>query len=479
MEGIKGISSKMGNKWLVLLAVAINGIMVILDMSIVNIAFPRLTRVFEIEPSVVLWITVAYSLVTAGLMPIFGRIGDIFGRKRVFILGYILFTIGLTLCSFSQSILQLILFRVVQAVGGAMAMALGMAIVTAVFPDEERGKALGIMSALFFVGPLIGPVLGGFLLDNFDWRSIFYLRVPIGIIGIIMAWVFLREQRVPNISSKLDLLGAGTLFGSLSCLILFFNLGGRSGFASPPVLLLAAGTVILLALFVVQVRRTEHPVVDLNLFKNRIFTGSNIALGIQSLALSANLLLMPFYLIDGIGYSTLESGLLLAIPPIIMAVIAPLSGWLSDKVGSRLFCTAGMILTCLSLFLFSRLGAEASIADIILSLVIFGMGAGLFMSPNANLIMGAAPKDRLGTASALMNTMRTIGMSCGMAIAGAIFASRQAFYAAQLAHDNLAPTVLEQLSLIGGYQDTQLIAAIICGIGIFATLVRAKKPPSQ
>lgn len=449
-----------------------------LDASIVNISFPRLTKVLETELSVVLWVTVVYLLVSTGLMLILGRIGDIFGRKKVYILGFILFTVGLILCSLSQSILQLILSRVVQGVGAAMTMALGTAIVTAAFPDQERGRALGILGAVLSAGILTGPVLGGFLLDTLDWRSIFYTRVPVGIIGLAMAWILLKEQRASNISLKLDLWGAATLFGSLSCLLLFFNLGGRWGFLSPPVLILAGSTVILLALFIVQERRTEPPVVDLNLFKNRLFAGGNISLGVMALTLSAQILLMPFYLIDGVGYSALETGLFLAAASVITLVLAPLSGWLSDKVGSRLLCTVGMTLLCLALFLFSGLGTESSGADILLRLVVFGIGLGMFISPNSSSIMGAVPKDRLGTASALMNTVRQIGMSSGTAIAGAIFTSRQFFHAAQLTRDNLSPLMLHKLSLVGGYQDTLLIAAIVCAIGIFTSLVRGKEQPN-
>jgi EmrB/QacA subfamily drug resistance transporter len=473
----KGISNKISYKWLALLTVAIGSFMGGLGSSLVNISFPRLTRIFEIEPSVVLWVNVVYFLVSTSFMPVIGRMGDLFGRKRLYILGFILFTVGLVLCSLSQSILQLILFRIVQGAGGAIIMGLSFAIVTEAFPGEERGKALGIMTAVMLAGPLTGPVLGGFLLDTLNWRSLFYTSVPIGIIGLVMGWTLLKEQKAFDISSELDLWGAATLSGSVACFLLFFNLGGRSGFASLPVLLLASGVVILLALFVLQEIRIAHPVVDLNLFRNWLFTSSNITLGFQSIALAIYIFIMPFYLIDGLSYSAMQTGFVYAVAPLTSVVIAPLSGWLSDKISSRLLCTVGMILMCLSFFLFSRLGAESSVADILPMFVVNGIGMGLFRSPNASQIMGAVPKDRLGTASALMNTIGQIGMSSGMIIAGVIFTSRQAFHAAQLASDNLDPLMLHKLSLVGGYQDTILMAAIACGIGILMLLISAKKPP--
>lgn len=471
MEKTKGITYK----WLALLTVSIGTFMATLDASIVNISFPRLTNVFETEPSVVLWVTVGYLLVSVSLMLTLGRIGDVLGRKRVYVLGFALFTVGLILCTLSQSILQLILSRIVQAMGAAMTVALSTAIVTAAFPNEERGKALGILGGVVSAGLLSGPVLGGFLLDILDWQSIFYTRVPVGIIGLVMAWILLKEQREPNTGLKFDLGGAATLFGSLSCLLLFFNLGGRLGFVSVPSLSLAASTVILLTLFVVLERRAAQPIVDLNLFRNRLFAGGNVSLGIMFVAIAANTFLMPFYLIDGLAHSASETGLLLAIVPLATLVIGPPSGWLSDKIGSRLLCTVGMALICVALFLLSGLGTESSDADILLRLIVLGAGIGMFSSPNNSSIMGSVPRDKLSTGSAMIATVRQIGMSIGIAIAGTIFTSRQALYAAQLAQDSLNPQMSQRLSLVGGYQDTLLVAAIVCGIGIFTSLARGKQ----
>lgn len=466
-------------KWLALITASVGFFMGTLDFSIVNISFPRLTKIFETDPTVVLWVTVVYLLVSTGLLLVFGRIGDMFGRKRIYILGFVIFTIGLTLCAVSQSILQLILARILQAVGAAMVVALSTAIVIASFPSHERGKALGIVSAVLSAGILIGPVLGGLLLDTLGWRSIFYIRVPVGIIGIIMAWAFLQEQKDLSISTKVDILGAATIFIGLSCLLAFFNLGVRLGYLSGPVIILLIGAIISLALFVVHERRTEQPLVDLNLFRNRLFAGGNISLAIMAFTLSSQMFLMPFYLIDGIGYSALEAGLLLAVTYLSALLIAPLSGRLSDRLGARLLSTVGMILFCISLFLFSRFGIESTITYILFSLVVFGIGLGVFMSPNSSSIMGAVPKDRLGTASAMMNTVRQVGLSSGMAIAGVIFASRQSFYAAQLANDNLDSLTLNKFSLIGSFQDTLFMAAIVCGIGILASLVRANQQSNR
>jgi len=474
MERTKGIPYK----WLALLTVSIGTFMGTLDASIVNISFPRLTEVFDTEPSVVLWVSVAYLLVGVSLMLTLGRIGDQLGRKRVYIAGFIVFTIGLTLCFLSQSIVQLILSRVVQAVGSAMTVALSTAIVTDVFPDRERGKALGILGGVVSAGLLSGPVLGGLLLDALDWRAIFYTRVPVGIIGIVMAWVLLKEQKDPTTVFKFDLAGAVTLFGGFSCLLLFFNLGGRWGLTSPAALALAGGTVILAALFILSERRAAQPIVDLKLFRNRLFTCSIISLIIMFVAISSNMFLMPFYLIQGLGYSASKAGLLFATISMTAIVVGPLSGWLSDKVGSRVLCTVGMALICFALFLNSRLSIESSEVDVLVRLVIQGIGAGMFSSPNNSSVMGSVPRDKLSTGSAMIGTVRQIGTSSGIAVAGAILTSRQAFHTNQLAGNNLAPSMLDRLSLVGGFQDTLLVGAIVCSIGILTSLVRGRQQPN-
>jgi EmrB/QacA subfamily drug resistance transporter len=471
MKKTKGIPYK----WLALLTVSIGTYTSTLDASIVNITLPRLTKVFETEPSVVLWVPVAFMLVSTGLMLTMGKIGDIFGRKRIYILGFASFTAGLIFCSLSQNIVQLVLARAVQGIGAAMLMALGAAIVTAVFPDRERGKALGIWASVVSAGLLTGPVLGGLLLDLLDWRAVFYIRIPVGIIGLVMARIFLKEQKESNPDFKFDIKGTVTLFGGLSCLILFFNLSGRLGFLSPLTIILGCIALISLVFFVLFEKKSTHPIVDFNLFRNRLFASGNITMGIMFFATSANIFLMPFYLIDVIGHSASEAGLITAVISLTALFIAPLSGWLSDRIGPIPLCTAGIALVCLALFLLRGLGIESNNSQIILRFLILGLGLGMFGSPNNSSIMGSIPRDKLSTGSAMIATIRQIGMSSGIAIFGTIFTSRQFYYSSQLINDNFDPLSLEKLSLISSFQDTAFIAAIICSIGIFTSITRGKK----
>jgi EmrB/QacA subfamily drug resistance transporter len=466
--------SERSYKWLALLTVSIGTFMATLDSSIVNISLPRLKEVFNTEASVVLWVTVAYLLVSVGLILTVGKLGDLFGRKRVFIIGLTVFTIGLALCWISQSIIQLILSRILQAVGASMTAALGNAIVTDVFPDQERGKALGILGAVVSAGLLSGPVLGGFLLDALDWRSIFYTRVPVGIIGVVMAVLLLKEQKESSPTLNFDWAGAGTLFGGLSCLLLFFNLGGNLGFTSAPALSLGASTVVLLILFVSAERRASQPILNLGLFGNRVFASGIVSMGIMFLAISANTFLAPFYLIEGIGRSAAQAGLLFAVTSSTTLIVGPISGWLSDKIGTRILCTTGMTLISLALFLLSRLGTDSSTTDILLRFAILGFGLGLFSSPNNSSIMGSVPRESLSTGSAMIATIRQVGMSSGMAIAGAIFTTRQLVHSARLAGEFPADTV-ETISLVNAFQDSLLVAAIICSIAIITSWVRSNR----
>jgi EmrB/QacA subfamily drug resistance transporter len=475
---------KISYKWLALITVSIGTYMSTLDASIVNISFPRLTTVFDTEPSIVLWVSVAYLLVSVSLVFAFGKLGDFWGRKKIYTLGFAIFTIGLILCTFSQSIMQLILARVVQAIGASMTVALGTAIITAVFPPQERGKAIGISGATVSAGLLSGPVIGGFLVDLFDWQAIFYVTIPVALIGMVMAIVCLKEQKVAEGKFNFDWRGAVTLSLGLACLLLFFNLGGKQSFSEIEVVAFGIMSLVLIVAFVIIERKTTNPVLDLKLFRNRLFAAGNISLLIMFVALSANTLLMPFYLIEGLEYTASQSGLLFASVSITALVIGPLSGWLSDKIGYRLLCTVGIALMSGGLFWISRLGEDATLTDIVPRLAIMGIGSGLFSSPNNSSIMGSVPWEKLSTGSAMIATVRQVGMSSGIAIAGAIFTSREAAHIVRLTAMSDPVTLdINRTAMIYSYQDTMLVATIVCALAVFASFSRgnarpqATKPP--
>ena len=261
-------------KWKALATVAMGTIMATMDVSIVNLSFPTLTRVFGADLDTVMWTSLAYILVSVSILLIVGRIGDIVGRKRVYTLGIFVFTLGVVACSLSQSIGQLIFFRSLQAVGAAMTISCGTAIVTEAFPSEELGRGLGLLGVAVSAGFISGPVIGGLLLDWIDWRAIFYMRAPVGLVTVIMAHVLLQGKKRGGGRIQLDLRGAILSSAGLFSLIFGLSQLTRMGADSPVVWLMVGTGLILLVLFVVLERRAKDPIVDLSLFENRVFCGA-------------------------------------------------------------------------------------------------------------------------------------------------------------------------------------------------------------
>ncbi len=461
-------------KWIAMSVVAMGTLMSTLDMSAIRIVLPHLEQVFQTGPDTVVWVSLIWLLIGSGLMLTMGRAGDIFGRKRVYTLGLAIFSLGLGLCSLAQSLIQLVVFRLIQALGAAMTIATGNAIITTSFPSKERGRALGIMGAVAGLGLLSGPALGGFFLDLLGWRSIFYLRLPFGIISVAMAWGLLREQFSPKREEKFDLLGGTALFFALTCLLLAMNRGQSLGWFSPWVLSFGVVGALLMFFFLVVERRAAQPVLDLRLFWSRLFSAASASHVFLYMSTAVVGFLMPFYLIQGLGFNASKTGLLLVTIPAISLVMSPLSGRLSDKLGTLFLCASGLTLVSVGLFLLSGLGANASIGDIVLYLFILGVGMGLFTSPNTSAIMGSVPSERLGSASAMVGTLRQLGMSVGLAIAGSVFAASQSSHAAQLTSQGLLQNIVERLSTVSGFQNTIFVALIIAVIGLLASVLRGR-----
>ncbi|MFC1931024.1 DHA2 family efflux MFS transporter permease subunit [Chloroflexota bacterium] len=466
---------KFSYKWIVLSVVAIGTLMATLDAGMVRIALPHLSSVFQVGPNTVVWVLLVYLLICTGLMLTLGRAADTFGRKRLYTLGLVIFSLGLGLCALAQSFIQLVIFRLIQAVGAAMVMAIGDAILTASFPSKERGRALGIMGAVIGAGLLSGPALGGILLDFLDWRSIFYLRLPLGVVGAIMAWVLLKQQVPSGQKRKFDLPGAATLFVALACLFLALNQGQSLGWFQPWVVALGVMVILFAFLFVLFERRAEHPVLDLRLFLNRLFSAASGSHSLVYMATEMVGFLLPFLLIQAMSFSASLSGLLMATIPAWRLVLSPLSGRLSDKLGTLFFCSSGFVMVSAGIFLLTGLGLDASVVDIFLRLSVVGIGMGLFVSPNNSAIMGSVPGDKLGTASAMVATLRQAGTATGVAIAGTVFAASQLSHGALLESQELSQEMVTKLSIVAGFGDATLVALIVAGIGLVTSLLRGKR----
>jgi EmrB/QacA subfamily drug resistance transporter len=467
-------SPQIQNKWFALAAAGMATFTNTLDGNIVKIALPTFTQVFDVSPNVVVWVALVNYLTLAGLMLTFAMVADVVGRKKLFTMGFAIITAGLALCPMAQNIGQLIAFRAIQSVGGAMIGSVWVAILIAAFPPEERGKALGITSITVGLGITTGPVLGGFLIDLLGWQALFYARIPLGIAGLVVSWAWLRDETRPSTNRRLDISGSILLFTAIVLLMLGINQGQPQGWSSPLVLglLLLAG--ILFGTLYLFERRRVFPAVDFTLLKNRLFLGSLLTLFFRNLAQMVVLIVTPFYLIQARLFSSSLSGIFLMLVPLGLLTFGPLCGWLSDKVSRRLLSTAGVGVMFFGMLMLSRLDMDSYITGIVLPLVLVGVGLGIFEAPNMGIMMGAHSKDKLNAASAMIATMRQISHATGVAVGGAVFVSRQLFHSSQLAVQALEPAMQHRLSVARGFHDAMLVTAAIGLMAVLASLVREK-----
>ncbi len=452
-------------KWFVLIAIAMAIFLGTVDGSIVNVALPTLVDEFETTFSVAQWVVLAYLLTQTSLTLMFGRLGDMIGKKPIFTAGFSVFTIGSVLAGLSPTIEFLIAARVVQAVGASMIFALGFAITTEAFPPSERGKALGINGTTVSLGIMAGPIIGGIILEATDWRWIFFVNLPIGIIGTITAIKFVPNTK-PKGGQRFDFVGAGTFFVGLLTFLLALTMGQNIGFTEPLILGMFTVSVAALAAFIAVERRVAQPMLNLALFKSRDLTVNLITGFIGFFALSGMILLVPFYLTDVIGLSPRGIGFVLGAIPITMGIVAPMSGMLSDRIGSRPVTVVGLALMTIAYAIagFWFEGATTALVVVIVGLII-GLGFGIFQSPNNSAILGSVPHDQLGVTSGMLTINRTTASLTGIAVLGALWAARTAVYAGGGEVAN-APAAAQAAALT----DTMIVAAVLVGMALLLAL---------
>ena len=405
------------NKRIVLAVAALSTFLVGFTGSSINIALPSIGRELKMDAVLLGWVATSYILASATLLLPFGRLADIRGRKRIFIYGIITYTIASLLLSFVPSASALISLRVVQGVGSAMIFSTGIAIVTSVFPAGERGKALGITAAMTYLGLSLGPVLGGILTQYFGWRSIFLAMVPLGATTVALLLAKVKGEWAEAKGEKFDFIGTTSYSLSLIAIIYGFSLLP----ASLGIWLTAAGAAGIFA-FVRQEVKIAHPLLDINLFrKNRVFAFSNLAQLFSYSAAFAVGFLMSLYLQYIKGLSPQHAGLILVVMPAVQAGFSPFAGRLSDRIEPRILASTGMGLITVGLALFTSLNEGTTLGFIMGSLITIGLGFGFFASPNTNAIMSSVRERRYGVASAILATMRQIGMMFSMGIAMLLF----------------------------------------------------------
>lgn len=419
MSAVVHDENSIASRWMILGAVMTGVIMGPIDASIVNVVLPSISRYFHTDYSVVQWVPTIYLLAICSFLLIYGRLGDMLGYKKIFLTGLLSFAGASLLCGFSTGIWMLIVFRAIQGLTVAMQMAIGLAIVTAVFPPNERGKAIGIYATAIALGLMVGPVLGGLIAQYLSWRFVFYINAPIAVISLAWGYrVIPRGERKPT--QQLDIPGAVLAFVFLFSILLYANRGKNWGWFSPWCFTLLGIAVVFGGLFFHVERKSEQPMMDLSIFKNRRFSFACLGSLINFMALYAVIFLTPWYLSDALHHDVLVVGLVMIAFPLVTFFIGPLSGSLSDRIGFRGLAFAGMSIHAIGVLLLSRLDGSASGLDVGWRLAVCGLGAGMFQSPVNSAVMGSAPRRFRGIASSILAVTRNTGMAFGIAVAGTI-----------------------------------------------------------
>jgi len=424
--------------WWVLAAVGTGTFMSALDGSIANTVLPILMHVLHGSVASVEWVVTVYLLVSSALVLSAGRWGDLHGHKPMYLTGFAVFIVGSALCGLAQSIPILVAMRGVQALGATMLFASSPAIVTLNFPARVRGQALGMQATLTYLGLSAGPILGGWLTTHLSWHAVFYINVPVGLLALGLSTRFIPNDVPRTSSAKFDVLGAVLFASGLIALLTALNQGHAWGWVSAGILALLASSAGLLTGFVLWERKAQSPMLDFGLFRERSFTAASVSAALSFISLNGLLFLLPFYLITGRGLSAASAGLVIAALPTAMALVAPISGWLSDRIGSAIPATTGMVLLAIGTLLLSRLGPHTPLHLAAAALALSGVGIGVFLSPNNSSLMGSAPRSQQGIAAAIRATARNLGNVLGIGIVGAVFNS---ILARSLPHFGVFPAI--------------------------------------
>ena len=492
-----------GYRWWALGTLMIGTFMAVLDATIVNVALAKIMTTFGVDVEKVEWVATAYMLAFALLLPTSSWIADRLSHKRTYMLALLLFTAGSALCGLAWNEDALIVSRVIQAIGAGCIMPVAMTIVAEIFPPEQRGQALGIWGIAGAASATAGPTIGGYLVDYIGWRSVFYVNVPVGIVGTALVLVVLREIPVRR-AGRFDIMGFLAMTVGLSGLLLALAQGQSKGWDSGYVRTCECLAVIGLAVFVSWELRQREPLVDLSLFRSAGFSIINLIAFIFGVGMFGSTFLLPIFLQNMLGYPALLAGLTLLPAGLVMGVVAPLAGRLSDRIGAKPLVMLGLSLMTLSMYLNSHISLETSRETIYGWLVLRGIGMGLMFSPMTSLALGLVPRLKAGQASGLVNVIRQVGGSFGIAIFGTLLTRRQLFHAIRYsetvtARNASATALLHQLqtrfaslgdatpiasqkglAVLGmlvhregtvvGFSDCFLVAAWICALGIIPTL---------
>lgn len=456
------------NKWAILFTVVIMTFMGTLDSSIVNVALPVMNKELGTTMSTIEWIVTSYLITVCAVILPFGKIGDTKGKTKVFKLGIIIFTLGSLMCGFAKDINFLIFARVVQAIGASGTMSTNQGIVTESFPPNERGRALGMIGTFVALGTMVGPSLGGIIVSVLKWNYIFLINIPIGIITFLVSL-----KTLPNEVSKenIPLDYKGTILFILTIILLFGSimLGQQYSYTNTYIILALLISIVLFLFFVKFEIKHEHPLLDISIFKNKLFTVSIICGFTSFIALSGTNIILPFYLQDTMKLSPGATGILMTVSPIVLGILAPISGYLSDKFESEKITFIGLVVMTIGLLLMSTLKVNSSILIVALFLATTSAGSAMFQSPNNSLIMSTVEKDKLGIAGSINSLIRNLGMISGIALSTTLLYSSMSN---KMGYKVLGYVEGREDVFIYGMKIVYIVVTIICLLGAILTLMR-------
>jgi EmrB/QacA subfamily drug resistance transporter len=453
-------------KWWTLGAVAFGLFMIMLDNTIVNVALPSIQSDLGIGISELEWVFNGYALTFGVLMLTGGKLADMLGRRRIFIVGLLIFTVASLFCGLATSAGWLIGARVLQGAGSALMNPATLSIVTATFPPRQRGMAIGIWAGVAAMALAIGPLAGGLITQHLGWNWIFFINVPVGILAIIVTRLVVDESRDTSADQRLDL--PGLLSSGIGLFALTYGLieANDFGWTSARILSLFAVAVVALVVFVLLELRQRSPMLDLSLFKNGTFAGANSVMLLVGLAMFGVFFYNSLFIQNVLGYSAVQTGATFLPMTVLIILVAPLAGKYSDRVGSRWLMGGGMVLLAGSLFIFSRLDASSDFWDLLPGLIVGGLGMAIVMTPTTSAAMGSVPIDKAGVGSAVLNSMRQVGGALGIAVIGAIIAESV----------TAAPGTPESgAQFIIGYQHALTVAALIALAGAVLSVATVRK----
>jgi EmrB/QacA subfamily drug resistance transporter len=452
-------------KWWTLGAVAFGLFMIMLDNTVVNVALPSIQEDLGVGLSELQWIVAGYALTFAALMLTGGKLADHYGRRLIFVVGLTIFTLASLACGLAESGDVLIAARVVQGAGAALMNPATLSIISATFPTEQRGMAIGIWAGVSALALAIGPLVGGLLTDHLDWSWIFFVNIPVGVIAVAVSFLVIEESRDMSEEQRLDV--PGQVAGGLGLFALTYALieANSYGWTSGRILGAFAVAGVALAAFVWLERVQRVPMLDLDLFRNGTFAGANVVILLVALAMFGVFFFVSLYMQNILGFSAVEAGAAFLPMTILIILVAPVAGKASDRIGSRWLMTSGMVLVAIQLLYLSRLGLGENFWDLLPGLLVGGMGMALVMTPSAAAAVRSVPVDKAGVGSAVLNAFRQVGGSMGIALIGAIIAAEVG--------DDRSPE-----AFVDGFSTALVVAALIAfaGAAVALVTVRSHRP---